>query len=165
MRRKTAVPPPKRGTGRKCSAKHCAGHRRNQKGAAAVEFALVLPVLLVMVLGVIDYGVLFSQNMSLQNAAREGARQGILQGDVIATASQARGLLDDSKLEIQFTVNTSAGAPGIMVVCVRYPQSSLTGFFSWALNGTSAAKTVMRMEDTAPKASGSKNWKGGSCSA
>jgi len=136
-----------------------------QRGAAAVEFALILPLLLVLVMGVIDYGVFFGQNLSLQSAAREGARQGVTQGDVIAYTRQARGLLDDTKLQIKFTVDTSAGAPGTMVVCVRYPQSSLTGFFSFALNGASEAKYVMRMEGTAPLTSGQRNWTGGTCAA
>lgn len=131
-----------------------------QRGAAAVEFALILPLLLFMVLGVIDYGVFFSQNISLQNAAREGARQGVTQGDVLKYTNQSRGLLDDKKVQIKFAVDTTAGAPGTMVVCVRYPQSSLTGFFSFALKGTSEAKSVMRMEGTAPVATGSKNWSG-----
>ncbi|SEE65738.1 TadE-like protein [Arthrobacter alpinus] len=136
---------------------------KKQRGAAAVEFALILPLLLAMLFGVIDYGILFGQNMSLQNAAREGARQGILQGEVLTSTTQARGLLDPAKLQIKFTVDTTAGAPGSMVVCVRYPQSSLTGFFAWALKGTSQAKTVMRMEGTAGVTSGAKNWNGGSC--
>lgn len=136
-----------------------------QRGAAAVEFALILPLLLFMVLGVIDYGVFFGQNISLQNAAREGARQGVTQGEVLKYTSQSRGLLDDTKLQVKFAVDTTAGVPGTMVVCVRYPQSSLTGFFSFALKGFSEAKSVMRMEGTAPAANGSKNWSGGTCTA
>lgn len=136
---------------------------KKQRGSAAVEFALILPVLLIIVFGIIDYGVLFGQNFSLQSAAREGARQGILQGDVVSSTTAARGMLNADKLQIGFKVDTSAGAPGSMIVCVRYPQSSLTGFFAWALEGQSEAKTVMRMEGTAGVTSGSKNWSGGSC--
>lgn len=136
-----------------------------QRGAAAVEFALIVPLLFSLVLGVIDYGMAFAQTINLQGAAREAARQGVTQGDVIASASQARGLLDDNKLETRFTVDTTAGTPGVLVVCLRYPQSSLSGFFSWALAGTFEAKAVMRMEGTAPAPSGAQHWNGGSCSA
>ena len=52
-----------------------------------------------------------------------------------------------------------------MVVCLRYPQSSLSGFYSWALNGFFEAKAVMRMEGTATAPSGAQNWGGGSCAA
>lgn len=134
-----------------------------QRGAAAVEFALIVPLLLSLVLGVIDFGIAFGQNISIQGAAREAARQGVTQGDVIASAGQARGSLDGTKLQVKFTVDSSAGAPGVMAVCLRYPQTSLTGFFAWSLNGVFEAKAVMKMEGTAPASSGSQNWDGGSC--
>jgi hypothetical protein len=128
-----------------------------------VEFALILPVLLLLLLGIIDFGIFYGQNLSLEAATREGARQGVLQGDVLSYTRQSRGLLEDSKLEIKFAVDTTSGTPGSLVVCARYPQSSLTGFFAWALDGTSESKSVMRMESKAIVASGSKNWTGGSC--
>lgn len=136
-----------------------------QRGAAAVEFALIVPLLLSLVLGVIDYGMAFGQSINLQGAAREAVRQGVTQGDVIAAAGQSRGLLDNTKLQVKFAVDSSAGAPGVMVVCLRYPQSSLSGFFSWALNGVFEAKAVMKMEGTAALASGAQHWDGGSCTS
>ena len=103
------------------------------------------------------------QNISLQGAAREGARQGVTQGDVIASTTQASGLLDETKLQVKFAVDSSGGAPGVMVVCTRYPQSSLSGFYSWVLDGFFESKAVMRLEGTAPVTSGAQNWNGGSC--
>jgi len=137
--------------------------REKQRGATAVEFALVLPLLVPMLLGVVDFGLAFAQNINLQAAAREGARQGVTQGDVLTYANQAKGLLDGSKLQVKFAVDTSGGEPGVMVVCARYPQSSATGFFSWILEGTFEAKSIMKMEGTATVASGASNWGGGSC--
>lgn len=143
------------------------GHRKvrdgRQRGATAVEFALVLPLLLSMLLGVIDFGTALGQSVSLQGAARESARQGVTQGDVIASANRARGSLDSSKLQVRFAVDTSAGAPGLMVVCLRYPQSSLSGFYSWVLGGVFEAKAVMKMESPATVAAGAQRWTGGSC--
>jgi Flp pilus assembly protein TadG len=144
-------------------ARRAANRNVRQRGAAAVEFALVLPLLLSMVLGVIDFGMALGQSISLQGAARESARQGVTQGDVIASANQANGLMDTSKLQVKFVVDTSGGAPGVMVVCLRYPQSSLSGFYSWALNSFFEAKAVMKMEGTAAVTSGSQAWSGGSC--
>jgi Flp pilus assembly protein TadG len=47
-----------------------------ERGAVAVEFALVLPVLLLIVFGVIDFGIVLAQKASLASAARAGARFG-----------------------------------------------------------------------------------------
>src|SRR3954462_6370796 len=46
------------------------------RGAAAVEFALVTPLLLVMLFGIIDYGIWFADSISARQAVRNVARQG-----------------------------------------------------------------------------------------
>jgi Flp pilus assembly protein TadG len=48
--------------------------RRNERGASAVEFALVLPLLMLLLFGIISYGVMLSFRQSLSQAAAEGAR-------------------------------------------------------------------------------------------
>ena len=48
--------------------------RRSESGAAAVEFALVLPLLMLLLFGIISYGVMLSFRQSLSQAAAEGAR-------------------------------------------------------------------------------------------
>ncbi len=53
--------------------------KRNEKGQSLVEFALVLPVLALLILGIIDFGMLFHSYVTVNTAAREGARQGIVQ--------------------------------------------------------------------------------------
>jgi Flp pilus assembly protein TadG len=50
------------------------GSSRRDHGAVAVEFALVLPLLLILVFGIIDFGRLFNAQVNLTQAAREGAR-------------------------------------------------------------------------------------------
>ncbi|GAA4695496.1 TadE family protein [Nocardioides nanhaiensis] len=54
------------------------GRRRVERGAAAVEFALVAPLLLVIVFAIISYGVMFSFRQGLSQAAAEGARAAAL---------------------------------------------------------------------------------------
>jgi hypothetical protein len=54
------------------------GRLHHQRGAVAVEFALVLPLLLLLVLGGIDWGYYFLVGEIAANAAREGARAGAL---------------------------------------------------------------------------------------
>jgi len=52
--------------------------RHGQKGAAVVEFALLLPVLLSLLLGVVDLGLAVYTQSVLANASREGARAGVV---------------------------------------------------------------------------------------
>ena len=49
---------------------------RQDDGAAAVEFGLIAPVLVLLVFGIMSFGILFAQSLALSNAARQGARFG-----------------------------------------------------------------------------------------
>ena len=51
---------------------------RSERGAELIEMALVLPLLLLIIMGVIDFGFMFREMNIVTNAAREGARAGIL---------------------------------------------------------------------------------------
>lgn len=51
---------------------------KNQKGAALVEFAIVLPLLVLLVIGAIEFGILYYNKQVITNASREGARAGII---------------------------------------------------------------------------------------
>ena len=51
---------------------------RSERGAELIEFALVLPLLLLVVLGIVDFGFLFQRLEVVTNAAREGARMAVL---------------------------------------------------------------------------------------
>jgi Flp pilus assembly protein TadG len=52
--------------------------RKKQKGAAVVEFALVLPLFLLIVFGIIEFGIGLYDKAVITNASREGARAGIV---------------------------------------------------------------------------------------
>lgn len=53
---------------------------QHQKGAAAVEFALILPVLVLMLFGIVEFSLLLFNKQVITNASREGARAGIVAG-------------------------------------------------------------------------------------
>ena len=53
---------------------------RSERGAELIEFALVLPLLLFIIMGLIDFGFLFQRFEVVTNAAREGARMAVLPG-------------------------------------------------------------------------------------
>jgi Flp pilus assembly protein TadG len=90
---------------------------RCERGAELVEFALTLPLLLLLVLGIIEFGFVFQEFEVVTNAAREGARIGALMPSAgyKTTDVQARvkdyleaGGLDLANLETDPTVNTTA---------------------------------------------------------
>ena len=84
-------------------------------GASAVEFALVVPFLLLLVFGIINYGVVFSQQLSLNNAVREGARRAVVADPtaprtcnaiITSVQNQLAGLaLDRTKVEVLVTTD------------------------------------------------------------
>jgi Flp pilus assembly protein TadG len=51
---------------------------KNQKGAAAVEFAIVLPLMVVLIFGIVEFSLMLYNKAMLTNASREGARVGIV---------------------------------------------------------------------------------------
>jgi len=62
---------------------------RTERGAAAVEFALVTPFLLLVLFAIIIYGMVFAQDLSLSNSARQAARSGVVAGATCSSIKQA----------------------------------------------------------------------------
>ena len=79
-------------------AKILAAGRTRDRGAAAVEMALVLPMLLFVVFGLIDFGRMLNTQLTLTEAAREGARAAALgqnaDARVQAASTNLRGVTD-----------------------------------------------------------------------
>ncbi|MDT4988892.1 MAG: hypothetical protein QOI74_2986 [Micromonosporaceae bacterium] len=69
-----------------------AGRRRSQRGATAVETAIVLPVLLFVIFGVIDFSRMLNAQLQLTEAAREGVRAEVLDADPAARVQRAVSL-------------------------------------------------------------------------
>ncbi len=114
---------------------------RSDSGAVAVEFALVLLPLVLIVMGIIDFGSAYGSQLSLSSAARDGARVMALSGTraaaTTATTAAAAGLSQAPTIVI--TVNGSAtascSAGATVTVKATYPLTSLTGMFSSLMAG------------------------------
>ncbi|SDL41024.1 TadE/TadG family type IV pilus assembly protein [Tessaracoccus oleiagri] len=103
--------------------------RRNSKGAAAVEFALVLPVLVTLILGSAEFGFLAYLNASAAGAAREAARVMAISQDEEAAreAIDEYFVISSGPTYIDVPATCSAGAP--VEVYVEYRYDTLTKFF------------------------------------
>jgi Flp pilus assembly protein TadG len=88
---------------------------RGDSGASAVEFALVVPLLLLIVFGIINFGTLFSQQLTINNGVREGARRAVVADpaaprscDQIITSvrNQLSGIaLDTAQVQVKVSQN------------------------------------------------------------
>lgn len=105
---------------------------RKEKGAVAVEMAIVLPLLLLILLGIIEFGRVFNVQVSLTQAAREGARYAAIHHDetgldVRGTALAAAPAL--SGLSVSVTDNAASCTSNSEVqVTTSVALPSLTGF-------------------------------------
>ena len=79
------------------------GKHRSESGASAVEFALLLPLLMMILFGILEFGLALYRQAILTNASREGARLGIVQSTPAITTAQINAAID--------TYLTSAGIP------------------------------------------------------
>ncbi len=80
------------------------GHpREDDRGAIMVEFALIVPILLILLFGIIEFGRAYNTQISLQGAAREGAR-------ALALGNSAAAAVDASS-GVAITVSSSSGCP------------------------------------------------------
>jgi Flp pilus assembly protein TadG len=102
-----------------------------ERGAAMVEFAIVLPLLVTLVFGIIEFGRAYNAQISLTHAAREGAREYAITQDV-ALGTYAAQLAASPSLDwTQITVTMSACDPGQpATVYLEYPFELRLPFFS-----------------------------------
>ncbi|HHV34344.1 MAG TPA: pilus assembly protein [Syntrophomonadaceae bacterium] len=95
-----------------------------------LEFALVLPILLLLVFGIIEFGIIFFDNLVITQAAREGARVGVVGGsdaEILDTVERIAGTLDVSRLQIEIDPDQSGRSRGdSLKVKVHYDVPILT---------------------------------------
>jgi Flp pilus assembly protein TadG len=146
----------------------------DERGAALVEFALILMLFFLMIFGMIEFGVDYNNYISVRNGAREGARLGVV-NDVnnapsckiagitvtppaIATGSKTdatNALICKTKSRIglgnSVKIQVVAGAsPGdSLQICASYAVNSVTGLVAPFVAGKVLQTSVtMRLEQT-----------------
>jgi Flp pilus assembly protein TadG len=106
--------------------------RKGDRGAAAVEFALVVPVLVTLVFGMIDFGWAINRYSAVGNAAREGVRVASIGG----TAAEITSTVNASVSDIG-----GGGTTTVAVTCTK-PAGTTCTYASNAVPGDTAIVTV-----------------------
>ncbi|NOZ71138.1 MAG: pilus assembly protein [Chloroflexi bacterium] len=108
---------------------------RRQRGSSLIEFALILPVLLLLTLGVADMGRAYSAHLALMNGAREGARY------LASHPYDTTGAIQRAQLEFvdkgipadDVTITATPGDSGqIVSVSLHYEYPLLFGFLPFS---------------------------------
>jgi Flp pilus assembly protein TadG len=89
---------------------------RNQKGASAVEFAIIAPVFISLLFAVVEFGLIIYTKGMLANATREGARYGVVFGTPKRTVAEIKTVVQNFLNQVNLT-STAA-------VSVTYPDGN-----------------------------------------
>lgn len=118
--------------------------RRDQRGASAVEFALVFPLLMLIIFGIIQFGFVMAQSAALSNGARAGARYGVV--NVLSTPTCADLV---SKVRDGATTIGMTGANVVVTVKRGTSEASAAVVCSGAGSSTAPCTTVPPVEKSA----------------
>jgi Flp pilus assembly protein TadG len=138
---------------------------RSQKGTAAVEFAIILPILILLVFGIIEFGFLFYDKAVITNASREGCRTGIVYRETPVPDSEIRtvvknyaqnnlftfgtGTVEDGNIAITNAENPPSSGAYFLTVTVDYQYDFLVlPAFVSGLLGNIRTQTTMKMESS-----------------
>ena len=88
------------------------GTGRDDRGAAALEFALILPILMLLVFGIISFGMMLTFRQTLSQAATEGARAAAVEPDAGAQEDEALAAVNDA----MDAVDKTCGSGGLTCV-------------------------------------------------
>lgn len=136
--------------------------RRNRRGANAIEFALVAPVLMAMMLGVVDYGWYFFRESLVTNALRTAVRSGSIldpadgdgTGECTPCSDRTAAVAVDSLGDLGITVTAAEVTPAIsnlagtcaVELSVTIPHDPLVGFIpvpqAYAIQVVSLAQNI-----------------------
>lgn len=144
----------------------------DDRGASMVEFALVLPLLILIIFGIVEFGYLYAQHLDVRHGAREGARMASVNYDpeswggtnITAGQNQLAQLINDTCERMDFADNadvtvslvddtgtaTEDNQPGDYIqVQVSATPEQITGLFGPVIDPITLDSTVqMRIETT-----------------
>ena len=125
---------------------------RSEHGQAMVELAFVLPILIVVMLGIAQFGVVFNNYVTMTDAARAGARKAAVSRFTGDNGASAKALvyadatsLDSSKLNVTVDSSDWTTAGSDVTVTATYPYD--INLLGWVVqSGTLTTTTKERLE-------------------
>ena len=134
-------------------------------GAALVEAAMVLPLIVILFMGIIDFGLAIADFNSLRQGDRESVRRAVV-GDVgadtgciiagtpgtddtkaLVCLTKDKTGLDEAKTKVAVKLDTAYAEGDALILCAQFPLRSRTGFFGFLLNSRVVHSEVdMRIE-------------------
>src|SRR5579862_382229 len=117
--------------------------RRRQSGSQLVEFALVLPILAILIFAICQYGFIFAAYITIRNASAVGARQAIINSNNVVAVAQAAvaPLLTPSSATVTSTPTNLTSGVGISVQ-VSYPFPLIIPFVVPPFTSASRTRTL-----------------------
>ena len=125
---------------------------RREDGQAAAEFALVLPILCVMVFAIVQFGIAFNNYLTITDATRAGSRKAAVSrfsgdlGAAAAATTRASAVdLNQSKLGVAVSATNWTIPGSVVTVTATYPYS--LNILGWVIkSGNITSTTVERLE-------------------
>ncbi|HEY3308133.1 MAG TPA: TadE/TadG family type IV pilus assembly protein [Desulfuromonadaceae bacterium] len=125
----------------------------NKKGAALVEMAIILPLLLLIVVGIFEFGRAMLIRNTLNNAAREGARRAAVSPPPVNIDAFVRSAIPFNQTGLVITPNPSSPTPGSgapVTVTIMLPFHTVTGLIPVLDGMILSGQATMRYEYVAP---------------
>ena len=123
---------------------------KNHRGQSMVEFAIVLPVFLLLVFGMMEFGRVMNQYLVVAEAAREGARSAALGGNdgtVTTTVKAAATTIDEGQLTVSIFPAVRVRGNSVTVTVTNKMQIITPVISAIIANPyTVQGKTIMRVE-------------------
>lgn len=131
-----------------------------ERGAAAVEFALVMPILFLLMFGILQYGLYFNDSFNTRSGVREAARQGVVRS--FADCGGASTDMDKLRCNTKTQINALTGTAYVkvvkpdtwaraepLIVCAMVETDAAIGMLPMPNAGWIASSTQMSIEQDA----------------
>ncbi len=130
---------------------------KDQRGAALIEFAIIMPILLALVLGIVEFGWLLSNDLDIRHGAREAARQAAVNAGSVptmgATTCDSMNLATGERITFTQIGGSAIGSEAEVRVRLD-PYVSLTNFFGALMPADREQVVRIRLEQPATWTSG-----------